>query len=32
MYLNKTYSELCTGKNLSYAYLIQNCLKEGDVL
>jgi hypothetical protein len=32
MYLNKTYSKVCTGKYLSDAFQIQNALKQGDAL
>jgi hypothetical protein len=32
MFLNETYSEVRTGKNLSDAFSIQNGLKQGDAL
>jgi hypothetical protein len=32
MCLNETYSTVCTGKNLSVKFLIQNGLKQGDAL
>jgi len=32
MCLNKTYSEVCVGKNVSGAFPIQNCLKQGDAV
>jgi hypothetical protein len=32
MCLNETYSRVCTGKNLSDKFLIQNGLKQGDSL
>jgi hypothetical protein len=32
MCLNETYSKVCTGKNLSDAFPIQNGLKQGDAL
>jgi hypothetical protein len=32
MYLNKTYSKVHIGKNLSDVFLIQYSLKEGDTL
>jgi hypothetical protein len=32
MCLNETYSEVCTGENLSDAFPIQNTLKQGDAL
>jgi hypothetical protein len=32
MCFNGTYSEVCTGKNVSDAFLIQNSLKQGDAL
>ena len=32
MCLNKTYSRVWVGKNLSDMFPIRNCLKQGDVL
>jgi hypothetical protein len=32
IFLNETYSKVRTGKNLSDAFPIQNCLKQGDAL
>jgi hypothetical protein len=30
--INETYSKVCTGKNLSDTFLIQNSLKQGDAV